>query len=42
MIKNPETGVLRSFDFDNLLDKIPELKLLTCSIETISFDEPIV
>ena len=41
MIKDPETGVLRSFDFDNLLYKIPELKLLTCSIETISFDEPI-
>lgn len=41
MIKDVETGVLRSFDFDNLLDKIPELKLLACSIETISFDEPI-
>jgi len=41
MIKDPETGALRSFDFDNLLDKIPELKLLACSIETISFDEPI-
>ena len=26
MIKDPETGVLRSFDFDNLLEKIPELK----------------
>ena len=41
MIKDPETGALRSFDFDNLLEKIPELKLLACSIETISFDEPI-
>ncbi|TJY34605.1 asparaginase [Pontimicrobium aquaticum] len=41
MIKDVETGVLRSFDFDNLLDKIPELKLLACSIETISFNEPI-
>jgi L-asparaginase len=41
MIKDSETGVLRSFDFDNLLIKIPELKLLDCTIETVSFDEPI-
>jgi len=41
MIKDPETGVLHSFDFDHLLIKIPELKLLDCTIETISFDEPI-
>ncbi|RLD29947.1 MAG: L-asparaginase 1 [Bacteroidetes bacterium] len=39
MIKDPETGVLRSFEFDNLLVKIPELKLLDCIIETTSFDE---
>ena len=41
MIKNPETGALKSFDFDNLLIKIPELKLLDCTIETVSFEEPI-
>jgi len=41
MIKDHETGVLRSFDFDNLLVKIPELQLLACTIETFSFDEPI-
>jgi len=41
MIKDSETGVLRSFDFDNLLVKIPELKLLDCTIETISFKKPI-
>lgn len=41
MIKDSETGVLRSFDFGNLLIKIPELKLLDCVIETISFNEPI-
>jgi L-asparaginase len=41
MMKDHETGVLRSFDFDNLLVKIPELKLLDCVIETISFDLPI-
>lgn len=41
MIKNPNTGALKSFDFNNLLKHIPELKLLTCKIETISFDNPI-
>ena len=41
MVKDSETGVLHSLDFDNLLINIPELKLLDCTIETISFDEPI-
>ena len=41
MIKDSETGALRSFNFDNLLVKIPELKLLDCNIETISFENPI-
>ena len=41
MIKDFETGVLRSFDFKNLADNIPELKLLDCDIEAISFDTPI-
>jgi L-asparaginase len=41
MTKDPETGVLRAFDFANLLEKIPELKLLDCSIETVSFDKAI-
>ena len=41
MIKNPKTGALRSFNFDNLLEKIPELHLLDCVIETTSLDEPI-
>ena len=41
MIKNPNTGALKSFDFNNLLKHIPELKLLSCNIETISFKEPI-
>ncbi|WP_223034663.1 asparaginase [Hanstruepera marina] len=41
MIKNPNTGALKSFDFNNLLKRIPELKLLTCNIETVSFDDPI-
>lgn len=41
MIKTPDTGTLKAFDFENLLDRIPELKLLDCDINTISFDEPI-
>ena len=41
MIKDFETGSLRAFNFDELLNHIPELKLLDCQIETISFDEPI-
>ena len=41
MIKDPETGSLRAFDFENILDKIPELKLLDCTIDTVSFDKPI-
>lgn len=41
MIKDPETGALRSFDFTKLLYHIPELKHLDCEIETTSFEEPI-
>ena len=41
MIKDFETGALKSFDFNDLLDKIPELRLIECSIETISFETPI-
>jgi L-asparaginase len=41
MIKDPDTGALKAFDFENLLDRIPELKLLDCEINTISFDNPI-
>ena len=41
MVKDSETGELRAFDFKSLLDNIPELKLLDCHIETISFKEPI-
>jgi len=41
MIKHPETGALKAFDFKNLLKSIPELKLLDCNIETISFEDPI-
>ena len=41
MIKDPDTGALKAFDFENLLDRIPELKLLDCDINTISFEDPI-
>lgn len=41
MMKDPETGSLKAFDFANLIEKIPELKLLDCDIETISFKVPI-
>lgn len=41
MIKDAKTGVLKAFDFNNLLKKIPELQLLECRIETVSFSNPI-
>lgn len=41
MIKDFETGALKAFNFDELLLKIPELKLLEHTIETVSFDEPV-
>ncbi|WP_067145137.1 asparaginase [Pseudotamlana agarivorans] len=41
MVKDFKTGALKSFDFKTLLDQIPELKLLDCDIDTVSFEEPI-
>ncbi len=41
MIKDFKTGALRAFDFNNLLKRIPELNLLDCNIDTVSFKEPI-
>lgn len=41
MVKDVESGALKAFDFNSLLIKIPELRLLDCTIDTISFDEPI-
>jgi L-asparaginase len=41
MVKDFKTGVLRAFDFKTLLDKIPELQLLDCNIDTVSFEKPI-
>lgn len=41
MMKDAVTGALKAFNFSKLLQKIPELKLLDCDIETISFENPI-
>lgn len=41
MMKDFETGALKAFNFKKLLQKIPEIKQLDCSIETISFEKPI-
>ncbi|TGV02366.1 asparaginase [Flavivirga rizhaonensis] len=41
MVKDFKTGSLRAFDFKTLLEKIPELQLLDCKIDTVSFKEPI-
>ena len=41
MIKDHKTGVLRAFDFKHLLKRIPELQLLDCKIDTVSFQTPI-
>ncbi len=41
MVKNFETGALKAFNFDKLLENIPELHQLDCTIETTSFETPI-
>jgi L-asparaginase len=41
MIKDYKTGALKAFDFNQILEKIPELQHLNCEISTISFEEPI-
>lgn len=41
MIKDFETGALKAFNFDELLQNIPELKLLEHDIDTVSFEKPI-
>ncbi len=38
MIKDPETGVLAPFDFDQILNEVPELKRFGFNLSTISFD----
>lgn len=41
MIKDYDTGALKAFNFDELLQNIPELKILEHNIDTLSFEEPI-
>ncbi|WNH14280.1 asparaginase [Thalassobellus suaedae] len=41
MIKDFKTSTLKAFDFKTLLEKIPELQLLDCNIDTVSFKKPI-
>lgn len=41
MIENPETGALESFDFDNLLLHVPELRQFALHIDAYTFDPPI-
>ena len=41
MVKDYKTGALRTFDFDKLLKHIPEINHLNCTIESISFNDPI-
>jgi L-asparaginase len=40
MIKDPVTNSLKAFNFDQLLSNIPELKLLSHEIHTLSFEDP--
>lgn len=40
MIKDVETGALKAFNFDDLLNNVSELKLLEHHIDTYSFEEP--
>jgi len=41
MVKDYKSNALRAFNFEKLLDRIPELLHLNCTIDTFSFDEPI-
>ncbi|MEW4923459.1 asparaginase [Algibacter sp. 2305UL17-15] len=41
MVKDIKTGALHAFNFKNLIKQIPELQLLDCNIETVSFENPI-
>lgn len=41
MIQNPETGALTNFDFDRLLQHVPEIKQINPDIYAYAFDPPI-
>ena len=41
MVRNQESGALESFDFNQLLEQVPELKRFDCRIDTYTFNPPI-
>lgn len=41
MVRDEATKALKAFDFDSLINEIPEIKKFKCNIEATSFDEPI-
>ena len=41
MIRDYKSNALKAFNFNHLYKKIPELNLLACAIETVSFKKPI-
>lgn len=41
MIKDYKTKALKAFDFSQIIENIPEIQQLDCSIKSISFEEPI-
>jgi L-asparaginase len=41
MIKDYKTNALKAFDFSEIVDKIPELQQLNCTVKSISFEKAI-
>lgn len=41
MLQDPETGLLRPFDFNHLLEQVPELARFDIDIQTHSFETPL-
>ncbi|SIS81846.1 L-asparaginase [Zobellia uliginosa] len=41
MVKDYASGALRAFNFDKLLESIPEIKQLDCHVDSVSFKGPI-
>jgi len=41
MIENPETKVLKPFDFSHLMDNVPKVKMLDYEIDNLQFDPPL-
>jgi L-asparaginase len=41
MINDPETNMLKPFDFDQITKEVPELMKIKCSLDAVSFKKPI-